>query len=119
MTAETGNQEINFNIDTKNLYREESYTDMKAGAVRRLVPVNPDGSVDKSRTSLFVGTTQLMTPEGALPLQAQLMANTLKEAFKVFPAAMQDATQKMITEIEKLRKDQKQKDDSRIIVPGR
>jgi hypothetical protein len=119
MSAENQSQGLNFVIDSKNLYREESYTDMKAGAIRRLVPVNADGSEDKARTSLFVGTTQLMTPEGALPIQAQLMANNLAEAIEAFPGAMQGATQKMIAEIEKLRQNQKEKDDSRIIVPGR
>ena len=33
-------------MDAANLYREESYTDLKAGTMRKLVPVKADGSDD-------------------------------------------------------------------------
>jgi hypothetical protein len=39
--------QIDFNLDTQNLYREESYTDLKAGAIRRLIPVKADGETIK------------------------------------------------------------------------
>ena len=35
-------QNIEFTVDTENLYREESFTDLKVGSIRRLVPVTPD-----------------------------------------------------------------------------
>lgn len=110
---------IDFTIDTQNLYREEGYTDMSAGSIRRLVPVNPDGSDDASRTAVFVGSSQLMTEQGALPLQAALEANNLKEAIEVFPVAMEKAMQEMVQALMRLQQEQKQADDSRIIVPGR
>ena len=118
-----GNQrDIDFTVDKSNLYREESITDLKAAVIRRLVPVRPDGSEDTSRTPIFVGTTQLMTPEGPLPIQARLMANTLAEAFEEFPGAMQQALQEVVAQIQEMRQQQasKQKSEqSRIIVPGR
>jgi hypothetical protein len=110
---------IDFNVDQKNLYREESITDMKVAAIRKMTPITPSGEVDESRTPMFVGTTQLMTPEGPLPIQAMLEANNLQEAFEVFPKAMEAAMQRMVEQIQRAQQDQKQKDDSRIIVPGR
>jgi hypothetical protein len=117
MTAQT--DRIDFNMDTQNLFREEGYTDMSAGSIRRLVPINPDGSDDKSRTPIFVGSSQLMTEQGPLPLQARLMANNLKEAIEAFPAAMETAMQETVQALMQLQQEQKQADDSRIIVPGR
>ncbi len=111
--------EIDFTVDKDNLYREESITDMKVAAIRRLVPITLDGQVDESRTAVFVGTTQLMTQEGPLPIQAMLEANNLEEAIAVFPAAMETAMQRMVAQLQQMQQAQKAKDDSRIIVPGR
>lgn len=110
---------IDFNLDPDNLYREESYTDLKAGAVRRLIPVKLDGSPDDARAEIYVGTSQLLTPEGPLPVQAHLPANNFSEALQSFPAAMRQATEEMIGQLEELQKKYQEKDDSRIIVPGR
>ena len=110
--------QINFNLDPQNLYREESYTDLKAGAIRRLVPVKTDGTEDQARTAIFVGTTQLLTPEGPLPVQARLMANTFQEALDAYPAAMREATREMMAQLEEMQKKYQEKEDSRIIVPG-
>ena len=110
--------QLNFTMDPNNLYREQSYTDLKAGSIRRLIPVTPDGSPDKTRTEIFVGTTQLMTNEGPLPVQARLMANNFKEALATFPETMRQATMEMIEQFEKLQQKMKAEADSRIIVPG-
>ncbi|MDJ0875916.1 MAG: cytoplasmic protein [Desulfobacterales bacterium] len=105
-------------MDQQNLYREENYTDLKAGSVRRLIPVQPDGSTDAARTEIFIGTTQLMTNEGPLPVQARLMANSLQEALSIFPDSMRQATMEMIEQFEKMQQKMKAEADSRIIVPG-
>ena len=60
-----------------------------------------------------------MTNEGPLPVQAQLMANSLQEALQVFPAAMRQAMSEMLQELELLQQRMKAEQDSRIIVPGR
>lgn len=117
-----GNNRINFTVSRDNLYREESITDMKVASIRRLVPIKVDGSVDESRTPIFVGSTQLMSPEGPLPLQAVLPANNFEEALNSFPEAMEQAMAEMIEQVQKMQemhRAQKQKENSRIIVPGR
>ncbi len=112
-------QDIDFTVDQNNLYREEAITDLKVASIRRLVPIMPDGSDDPSRAPLFMGHSQLMTPEGPLPLQARLPANNLSEAYAVFPKAMQQALSETIKQLEEMYRqaDEKKKDDSRIIIP--
>ena len=114
-------QNIEFNIDKDNLYREESFTDLKVGSIRRLVPAKPDGTDDPGRTPIFVGNTQLMTPDGPMPIQSKLSANTIVEAMDVFPEAMKQALGELVDRIQKMQQQQQgqQNDDSRIILPGR
>lgn len=124
MKEEQNINDINFQIDRENLYREESVTDLKIGSIRRLVPIKVDGSADESRPDVFIGNTQLMSPEGPLPIQAFLEAKSLEEAMDVFPDAMRRALSDMIEELREMQKKQQQqqrqgRDDSRIIVPGR
>ena len=116
-------QNIEFTVDKDNLYREESFTDLKVGSIRRLVPTNPDGTDDTSRTPIFVGHTQLMSQDGPLPIQSKLAANTLEEAIDVFPETMKQALNELVERIQKMQQQQQQQqspqnDDSRIIVPG-
>ncbi len=110
---------IDFKVDVSNLYREEGYTDLKVASIRRLIPVLPDGSTDKSRTEIFIGSAQLMSPSGPLPIQSVLTANSLEEAIDAFPEAMRIATEQMVEELRKMQEQQKNENDSRIIVPGR
>ncbi len=123
--AETDNNSIDFSIDRSNLYKEESFTDLKVGNIRRLIPVKPDGSEDKTRNTVFVGQTNLMTPNGPLPIQGVIRAKELQQAVKRFPEAMEDAVERMMEEAQKMKDQQgseiitKQKEDSRIIIPGR
>ncbi len=105
---------IDFKVDTSNLFKEEGFTDLKVASIRRLTPVDADGNEDTSRSAIFVGSTQLMTPQGPLPIQGALPANNFQEALEVFPEAMRKATEQMITEAKKM----KEKEESRIIVPG-
>ncbi|NNF98613.1 MAG: cytoplasmic protein [Desulfobacteraceae bacterium] len=113
------NNEIDFAVEKNNLYREEGYTDMKVASIRRLIPVTPDGEPDKNRTELFVGSTQIMTPQGPIPLQSMLPANNFTEALNAFPGAMEKAMGEMLEEFKKMQEKEQHKDDSRIIVPGR
>jgi hypothetical protein len=112
---------IDFFINPDALYREESFTDLQSGAVRRLVPVRADGSADEARTPIFIGTAQVLTPDGPLPIQAVLPANNLKEALAAFPGAMQVALEEMIGELEKMQREQPDAsgEKSRIVIPGR
>lgn len=117
---------IDFSVDRQNLYLEETFTDLKVASIRRLTPVNPDGSVDKTRKTIFVGETNIMTPNGPLPVQAMIPAKQLQQALKRFPEAMQSAVDKLAEEVQKLRQKEASgiiapsaKEQSRIIVPGR
>ena len=97
--------EINLNVDRTNLYREESVTDVKVAAIRRLTPIKVDGSDDDSRDPIFMGQTQLMSPSGPLLLQSLLEARTLEEAMDKFPAAMQKEVEKAMAQAEKNHKE--------------
>ncbi len=114
--------EIDFNVDTDNLYREESITDFKIASIRKMVPIKADGTDDDSRTDIYIGHTQLVSPDGPVPLQAKLEANTFEEAVTEFPVAMQKALEEMFERVQKMQQEQQQQqqeDKSRIIVPGR
>ncbi len=110
--------QIELDLDTANLYTESSYTDLKSGAIRQLAPVTIDGESDPDRAAMFIGTTQLMTPEGPLPIQARLPGNNLKEALDAFPQAMRQAIDQTLAELKGMAEQAKGQDDSRIIMPG-
>lgn len=101
-------------MDAANFYREEAYTDLKTGGIRKLVPVKLDGSEDPSRDPVFTGNTQLMSPHGPLPLQGEIDAKTLEEAVSKFPQAMEDAMNRMIEEAQNYQREQ----SNRIVTPA-
>jgi hypothetical protein len=116
------NDQIDFTVARDNLYREDSITDLKSASIRCLTPVKSDGAIDGSRKKIFVGHTQLMSPQGMVPLQAKLEASTLEEAMDKFPAAMQKAMDEMIENVRRMHQEQERMrkgNESRIIVPGR
>jgi hypothetical protein len=100
-------------LDPAGLYREETFTDRRAGTLRRLTPVTADGAPDPSRPVLFSGQTQLLTPAGVLPLVFELEASTLEEALKQFPDGVKAALEQAIEEARELRRESA----SRIVVP--
>jgi len=117
------NNQLDFTVEKNNLYREENIIDMKSASIRCLTPIKPDGTIDESREKIFMGHTQLMSPQqGPIPLHAQLKASTLEEAMESFPDAMQHAMAEMIENVKKMQQEQekaKQKEGSGIIMPGR
>lgn len=100
-------------LDANQLYREEIFTDRKAGTLRRLVPVKSDGSDDASRPVLYSGQTQLLTPAGVLPLAFELEASSLEDACAKFPDAVKGAIEQAIEEAREMRREAA----SRIVVP--
>lgn len=100
-------------LDAAGLYREEVFSDRKAGTIRRMTPVASDGATDASRAVLFSGQTQLLTPAGVLPLVFEIEAKTLDEAIKRFPAAVKVALNDAIEEAREMRREAV----SRIVVP--
>jgi len=101
-------------VDANNLYREEIFTDLKVGTIKRLTPVKADGTADESRSPLFMGQASVLTPAGPLPIQCPLEANNFTEAMENFPEAVKKAVEKMVDELKELQR----KEASRIVVPG-
>ncbi len=101
-------------MDPNGLYREENYTDQKMGAIRKLIPVNADGSDDSSRDPAFFGSAQVMTPMGAIPLNFALEGATIGEAAEDFAGKAAIAVDEAAKELERMRRDQA----SQIVVPG-
>ena len=101
-------------LDREGLFREETFTDLKAGSIQMLTPVKADGSVDEAREPLFMGEAHLMSPSGPLPVRCEIAAKTLTEALDKFPEAVNAAVDRMI---EQAREMQRQ-EAGRIVTPG-
>ena len=111
----TENELPEIRLDSGRLYREESFTDRRMGALRKLVPVHADGSDDSSRKPLWEGSTSLLTPAGTLPLNFEIEADTFSEALEKFPTAARDMLEHTMEELKELRREAA----SSIVVPGR
>ena len=111
MAQETGLPDIQ--VDRNGLYREEVFTDRKAGTLRKMVPVTADGAPDAARAVVWSGQTQLLTPGGVLPLSFDIDATTLEQALERFPAAVHAALEAAIEEAREYRREAA----SRIVVP--
>ena len=101
-------------VDKSNLYKEESFTDLKVATLRRLSPIREDGSPDDTRPVLFTGETTLMSERGPLPIQCPIEAKDLNEAMDKFPEAVQAAVERLIDQAREMQRQQM----SRIVVPG-
>jgi len=102
-------------MDTAALMREEVYTDSRVGTIRKMTPVTIDGEVDHSRPVQFVGSTQIMTPGGALPLSFEIETETLEGAVAGFGDAAKLAVERTMEELKEMQRQQA----SSIVVPGR
>jgi hypothetical protein len=100
-------------LDSTSLYREEIFTDRRAGTIRRLTPVTVEGANDGTRFVLYSGQTQLLTPAGVLPLAFDIEADSLADAIGKFPAAVKVALEQAIDEAREMRREAA----SRIVVP--
>ena len=100
-------------LDPAAMYKEEIFTDRRAGTIRRLTPIKLDGATDPARPVLFSGQTQLLTPAGVLPLVFEIEAATLEEALEKFPEGVKVALEQAIEEAREMRRESA----SRIVVP--
>ena len=107
---ETSNE---IRMDASNLYREETFTDNKVGTLRRITPVNADGEADTSRNVQFVGSTQVLTAAGPLPLSFEIEAETLTEAAEAFGDAAKASFEQTREELKEMQRQQA----SQIVVP--
>ena len=100
-------EDIRFN--GKNLWKEENYTDLEVGTIKKLVPINIDGTEDTNRKPTFTAATNIMTPNGALPLTGEINAENLKEAIENFSESINNALNKLQDEMMKMQQDQANK----------
>jgi hypothetical protein len=100
-------------LDATSLYREEIFTDRRAGTIRRLTPVDAHGETDGTRFVLYSGQTQLLTPAGVLPLAFDIEADSLADAIGKFPVAVKIALEQAIDEAREMRREAA----TRIVVP--
>ena len=115
MSDPNGPKITNIKINPDNRYKEETFTDLTYASIRRLTPVKIDGSIDESRETFFTGMTQLMSPNGPIPVQCVIEgAKTLSEAADKLPEAIEKTVQAMIAEA----KEMERKEASRIVMPG-
>ena len=101
-------------VDTENLYKEETFTDLRAASVRRQSPVKSDGSADSSRPVLYIGETTLMTQMGPFPVQFAIEADSLDDAFNKFPEGVKAAVERLNERAKELAREEA----SRIVVPS-
>lgn len=101
-------------MDSDDLYRDETITDRRVGTIRVLTPISVDGTEDSSRETIFIGSAQVMTPAGALPISFDLGASNLKEAVDNFADASKVALDETANEIRELQRQAA----SSIVTPG-
>ena len=112
--SEESNPLGEISVDQDNLYREETFTDLKVASIRRLSPITADGSDDTGRPVLFIGETTLMSARGPLPINCPIEATTLAEALEAFPQAVQAAVERLMEEAREMQR----QEANRIVVPG-
>jgi len=100
-------------MNAANLYREETFTDNAVGTLRRLVPVTPGGETDPTRSEQYIGSTQVLTTAGPLPLSFEIPAESLVGAADGFGEAAKAAFEKTMEELKEMQRQQA----SSIVVP--
>jgi hypothetical protein len=92
-------------MDPNNLYREEVITDRQMGTIRCLTPIKSDGSSDSSRSVIYSGQIQIMTPAGSLPIGFEIEADSLDEAVGMFPEAAKQAVDSTMEQLKELQRE--------------
>lgn len=92
-------------MDAAALYIEEVFTDQRVGTIRRLTPVTADGDKDPQRKVLFQGQAQILTPNGALPINFELPADSLADAVAQFGDAAKMALEDTMRELQEMRRE--------------
>ena len=100
-------------MDAANLYREDVFTDNAVGTLRQLSPVTAAGEADATRSLQFIGSTQVMTSAGPLPLTFEIEASNLAEAAAGFGAEAKVAFERTMEELKEMQRQQA----SSIVVP--
>ncbi|MBT8046089.1 MAG: hypothetical protein KJN67_02875 [Pontiella sp.] len=99
----------NIKIDGSNLWKEENFTDLQVGSIRKMTPIKLDGTEDEMRTATYSATTNIMTPNGALPISGEIEATNLEEAVENFSDAINAAVKKLQEDMIKMQQEQANK----------
>jgi hypothetical protein len=91
-------------MNPKDLWLEEIFTDRRVGTIRRMTPVDGAGAKDPAREVQYVGETQVMSQMGTLPINFILEAKSLEEAAKLFGPAAKAAIERAVKELQELRR---------------
>ena len=100
-------------MDAGQLSREDVFTDNRVGTIRRLTPVDGDGNTDASRPVQYIGSTQILTPAGALLLTFEIEADSLEGAVEGFGDAAKVAVDRTMEELREMQRQAA----SQIVVP--
>ena len=100
-------------MNAAGMYREETFTDNAVGTLRCLTPVNANGETDTTRVAQYMGSTQVMTNAGPLPLNFEIPANSLAEAIEGFGEGAKASFETTMTELQEMQRQQA----SSIVVP--
>ena len=103
----------NIKIDGSNLWKEENFTDLQVGSIRKLTPIKIDGTEDEMRKATWSATTNIMTPGGALPISGEIDASSLEEAVEKFSDAINVAVKKLQEDMVRMQQEQA----NRIVTP--
>tara|TARA_B100001123_G_scaffold88020_1_gene101085 strand:- start:588 stop:995 length:408 start_codon:yes stop_codon:yes gene_type:complete len=114
MADDTSQSVESMKPDIDNLYREESFTDLRAASIKRLTPVTANGEDDPGRPTQYIGDTTLMTQMGPIPVQFPLAATSFSEAFEMFPEGVKSAIERLQERAQEMAREE----SSRIVVPG-
>jgi hypothetical protein len=101
-------------MNAAGMYREETFTDNMVGTLRRLTPVNSSGEPDNTRTTQYIGSTQVMTNAGPLPLSFEIEASSFAAAIAGFGEGAKGAFERTMDELREMQRQQA----SSIVVPG-
>lgn len=104
MATRPDDRMIEPDMNPKDLWFEEIFTDRRVGTIRRMTPVDGTGARDASREILYVGETQVMSQMGALPINFALEAKSLEEAATQFGPAAKAAIERTVRELQELRR---------------
>ena len=115
MASRSGPTADNMSVDTTNLFREETYSDLRAASIRVLHPVKTDGTTDSSRATHYIGDTTLMTQVGPIPVQFEISAVNLQQAFERFPEGVREAIERLNDRAKEMAREEA----SRIVVPSK
>ncbi len=110
---ESAGQTPEIKMDGNSMCREEVFTDNQIGTIRRLTPVTASGEDDSQRPVQYFGSTQIMTPGGALPLNFEIPADSFASAIEGFGQAAREAVERTMEELKELQRQAA----SQIVVP--